>query len=149
MDPSSFRGVPVLSLSETLFFSATTITTVGLSDVKPASGIAKSLVVFELVTGIGLLSLLATFFATVHGPDLTEAVRITQELKAFWKLHHSRWTAIAAFMQELLEKGYADLIREKTQGENWRGDGSVAEKWARLTRYDKMGHSEGSGLPPK
>ena len=57
-DPAAFTDAPpsaALAIGELIFFSLTTITTVGLSLIHPASVLAKFLVSAELVTGLVLI----------------------------------------------------------------------------------------------
>lgn len=57
-------GANLSSKGDLLFYSLTTITTIGLSDVKPVTGLAKVVTSFEILVGLGWIAVVFAIFIT-------------------------------------------------------------------------------------
>lgn len=83
------------SLGETVFFSLSTITTAGVSDLRAATPTAKVLVSGEIIFAVSLFTLLALSFSTLHAADLESA-------KATWAGTRERVSTQIARYQRFL-----------------------------------------------
>ncbi|MDQ0734480.1 potassium channel family protein [Arthrobacter agilis] len=59
-DPASFSEP--LSKVDGLYFTSTTLSTVGFGDITPASDLARAVVTVQLIAGLGVLALIAEVF---------------------------------------------------------------------------------------
>ena len=67
-NPGSFQGLDNLNVINMLYFSYTTLTTLGYGDITPVAGLAKSLAALEAVTGLMFVSVLVARLVAMYRP---------------------------------------------------------------------------------
>jgi hypothetical protein len=131
LDSQAFSGVSAPSAWDTVFFSVTTMATVGVSDLRATTVSSQILVSVELFFGLAVVSLLALSFSTLHSADLQAARVMWKDTDDHIQSRFALWAAMLAGIKHLFACGFGDLLQEQfSQAPGF----SAAEKWLIVLR---------------
>jgi len=145
LDPTTF-SVSGASISPNtwgaVFFSVTTITTVGVSPLMPRTWLGQAFVTLQLFCGISFLSLLALSFSTLHQSDLEAAQATWRETREYLIGRTTEWSSVLDLLQKMLTTfGPEPLVAEVEKLDEWDKE-TPARNWsvaiAALTKADAL-----------